>query len=380
MFAQEKRNNMTPVGTNGFKQLQVAISSYNPLKMEEMKITESTKKRLRTTFTSIGMVTPFQPSMWDDKVVDAVWGKTMKNLAQKMKETYTNEVVNVLMDRLKKLYARLNFNTHRKSLAIILTPVEERIIYLSFPVKPVIFFAKSISALELAANIQQEANFFYLVLDKNKSELYDLGGSGQLRKVYGENDNPDFSTLSQNVINAIELLNRETRKSVFVTGSPNLVELFCNSHAEARAFYPLLHDFTPFNKEIIQSVVREITTNWNYWRSKSIRRKILIAQQANRVISNVTSVLQALIKGMDGILLLDKRLKKQLQKPVLGNVIFEIAADLNTQIERFLIRGNQIEITETGLLRGLGGIALLPNLKKSPTDKIRHKTNPGEIF
>jgi hypothetical protein len=373
MLAQEIRNNLMPVGNNGLMLPKPTMLVNKSLKSGKKQIPGGEKKRLRANFSSLGMVMPFQPSMWDDKTTESVWENSLKNLERKMKEAYSDDVINNLVYRLKKLFARLNFNTHRKSLAIILTPDDEKIMYLDFPVRPVTFFSKKISALELAANLHQETSFFYLVLGKNKSELYDFS-RGQFRMVYEEADKPDFSMTARNITNIIYTLNSVTGKPVFVTGIPNLVELFCKSDNATRLYCPLFYGSFPFDRKIRESVVREATTHWKHWHAQSIKGKILFARHANRIISNAEPVLQALVKGMDGVLLIGKKLKRQLQKPISGDIAFEIAADLNSQIEMFLTRGNKVEIIETGLLKGLGGIALLPMFRSAP-----HRA-PGKII
>ena len=58
-------------------------------------------------------------------------------------------------------------------------------------------------------------------------------------------------------------------------------------------------------------------------------------------------------------------LKQQLYKSRRANALFYTKDELMNQVERFLTRGNRIEITETGMLKEFGDIVLLP-YKPSP--------------
>ncbi len=288
------------------------------------------------------------------------------------------------MDRLNKIFGRLNFNTHRKSLAVTLSHDEEKIIYLSFPVRPTVFFSKSFSWFEMAANIQREPDFYYLVLNNDNSSLYDYNNK-QLRKVHVQNNEPCPEKIFNNVVATFRLLNDKNEKPVFVSGSPTLVELFCKSEYYTEIYFPLLHHTTPFRIEMIQSLVQEITSHWNNWRSKFIAGSLLLAQKSNRLISHTEAVLQALRRGADGLLLIDKRLKHQVHKSTSGNVVFQIADDLISLIEKFLTRGNRFEITETGMLKDLGGIVLLnytsPDIPGVQVSKKRNEVfSVGELF
>ena len=121
----------------------------------------------------------------------------------------------------------------------------------------------------------------------------------------------------------------------------------------------LFDNVAPFDEEIIKPPVKEIISHWNYWQSKFIIDRIMITKKADVLIAEIEAVLQALRNSGDGLLLIDKRLKQQLYKSRRANALFNTADELMNQVERFLIRGNRIEITETGLLQEFGDIVLL---------------------
>ena len=338
-------------------------------------------------FSSLGLAIPFQPSMVDEKSIEAAWQNTIQIVQTKMNGMYSAECTGKVINRLGKLFAKLNFNTHRKSLAVILTPDEEKLIYLSYPVKPVVFSGSAVSLLDLAANTQQEAGCYYFVLNNNSASLYDYNNK-QLLKVYGQNNETDAGKLYKNATAIIQLLNSKNEKPVFVTGSPNLVENFCISGYYRDNDFTMLYDIAPYSNEVIQSIVKEITIDWDYWQTKFTAGRVLLAQKANALVSNTESVLHALRKSTDGLLLIDKRFKRQLQKPNINisyNTFFKIADELLHQIEKFLGRGNRIEITETGLLKDMEGIVLLSNIAPGNSHKALYTRRSeagttGELF
>lgn len=323
----------------------------------------------RPVFSSLGLVIPFQPSMWDEKSIQAVLNYAMEIVETKLKDRYSAECTDKVLARLEKLFAKLNFNTHRKSLAVIHTPDEEKVIYLDFPVKPVVFFSRSVSLLDLVSSIQREPDFYFLVLNGGRARLYEYYNK-HLSKVYEQNHETNADHLYKNTFGVIELLNSKNEKPVFVTGSPHLVEGFCKSSSFPQIIFKKLYQAAAFSDEIIQPLATEIISQWSYWQSKFITGRILIAQKAGSLIYNIDAVLQALHRKADGLLLMDKRLKKQLYKSGAGNDIVNISKELINQIEHFLARGNRIEITETGLLKDLGGIVLLHDKKSGVTEEL----------
>ena len=335
--------------------------------MQALSVTNAAKikiTKIRSAILSLGLVIPFQPSMQDERAIATILSYAAEVVQTKMQGSYDEGCINNLLARLEKLFCKLNYKTHRKSIAVILTPDEEKVTYLNFRVKPVTYLNKYVSLLELTANAERQPDFYFLILQETSAELYEYHHN-QPHKVYAQKLGTAFDTktnpgsLFKQASQTIELVNNKNEKPVFVTGSPNVVELFCNSSYYSNIFFTLLYEVAPFGEEIIKSLAKEITSHWSYWQSKFISGRIMMAQKANAFISNVEAVLNALSHSADGLLLIDKHLIQQLYKSRRVNAIFNTADELTNQIERFLIRGNRIEITETGLLKDFGGIVLL---------------------
>jgi coenzyme F420-reducing hydrogenase delta subunit len=334
----------------------------------------------RPAFSSLGLVIPFQPSMWNEKSINEVLDYALEIVQTKLKERYSIECTHKVLGRLKKVFARLNLNTHRKSLAIILTNEEEKVIHLDFPVRPVVFFSNAVSMLDLAANIEREPGFYFLVLNNNRLRSYEFYNN-KLNKVYEQNDEKNVDHLLEKASGIIELLNSKNEKPVFVTGSPELVEGFYKSSSFPQIIFKKLHQGVAFSDDVMKFLTAEISGKWSYWQSKFLTGRILIDQKAGSLISKTDAVLQALRKKEDGLLLIDKRLKKQLYNCITGNAIINTTAELTNLVENFLVRGNRIEITETGLLKDMGGIVLLRNNLPAATGKlsyINHREVCGE--
>jgi hypothetical protein len=335
--------------------------AYKPMQvLHEGSIVVREITKLRPYFSSLALAMPFQPSMWNEKSIQSVFNNVIEIAKKKLKDLYTEECSIAIISRLEKLFAEVNFNTHRKSLGIILTPDEEKLFYFNFPVKPVVFSRRLVSPIDLAVNREQKANFYLLILENDLVRIYEYNNN--LKKIFEQSSTSNEENILKNAAFAIGLLNGKDEKPFIVTGSPNMVEKFCNSAFYTKQFFTLLYETGPFNNDIINSLAIEIRDHWDYWHLKFLAGRVLYAQKANTLISNVEEVLKALRKNEDGLLLMDMHLKHQLQNSSKTNgAIFQLANDLIYQIEKFLTRGNRIEITETRLLKDKGGIALLRN-------------------
>jgi hypothetical protein len=70
-------------------------------------------------------------------------------------------------------------------------------------------------------------------------------------------------------------------------------------------------------------------------------------------------VIKALQRSDNGLLLIDSFMKEEIHKTLLNETLFVATKKLMDEIEKFLDRGNRIEITEGGLLENFGGIAFI---------------------
>ena len=315
---------------------------------------------VRLLHPSLGIVFPFHPAMWNDDMINKELAGAKLLANELIKEKFSIEAGRKMLTRLENIFSRLDINTLRKSVAIILGPGEEKLIHLDFPVKPMVFFGKEIGLLDLISGIENKESFFLLVLEKGSKSLYDYNGH-QLKKVCEQMDNGDVANLYKKTYQAIELLNSKNEKPVFITGLPNLIELFCSNPAWSKTMFPFLYGYHSFASETLKAFVTEITTHWSYWQAKFIAAKILLALQTGSLVTNIEAVTIALANKADGLLLIDKCFSKRLKvfSPLLGDGT--IQDSFLREVEYFLARGNSILFSETGTLKNTGGVALIRN-------------------
>ncbi len=351
------------------------------------KQTTKKKIKLRKVFSSLGLVIPFQPSMWDDKTILAELIHTMKMVSKAVREKYTAECADNVMERLEKIFVRLNFSTLRKTVVILLAPEGEKVIYLSFVAKPSMFFSKSVSLLNLVTNVPREADFYFLIFDEGDVRMYEYCNR-QLGKVY-EHKQKMQNGHTDNVINLypvifiqIELINYGYKKPVFISGKDEEMEVFLSKSPFAEITFKKKNLIMQYPVEIIRLMALEINYQWHHLQSKFITGRIKLAAKNNTLINHKEAVLQALRKNWDGLLLLDKRMNKQLQKSKMTVAVFEQADELIQEIEHFLMRGNVLQITETGLLNDVGGIALITkkNIGLEEAFFCRHNEEGGSLY
>lgn len=330
----------------------------------EKKILNNQKMGSRLSGSSMGLLFPYQPSMWDDKLIKRNFDRIIELIQLRINNVCSAGRVRLIINRIKKIVEKLNTQTLRQSLAIILTPDDEKVFYLNFPVKPVVLLNDRISILDLLSTQQQDPGFYLLNLQEQHVQVFEYINN-QLKIILDHSDNSilinaeNIVDLYRKVSEDLFLLNNKTKKPAFLAGNPGLIKVFYSSVTFPEIVFKLPQTNATNLFTNMYLLYTEIICHWESWKSKSMLGRIILAQKINSLVSRTETVLQALYKVADGELIIDKQLIKQMNKLEPGNKLFFLTDDLNNQIEKFLLRGNRIEIANHGLLKDLGGIVLL---------------------
>src|SRR6185437_14362366 len=278
----------------------------------------------------------FQPSMQDKRLIQNTLAYVAKSVETKLKEKYNTAFQKSTLARLERSFSRLNYNTNKKSVAILIGPDEERITYLNFFTKPLIYFNKNVSIFDLLANANNQAEFFLLFLREAKPINRD-----------------------QQILNMLKLRNRKNNKPVFLTGMTECVNRIWNAASDREIMFKKGSTFLNAPEDKLEFLASEINAEWRYWHYEFLAGKIAIAKKSNHLLSNISAVSEGLKRSKDGLLLIDKYYKKQLLKSLRMNSLIKSPGIWMKHLERFLSRGNQIEIVKSGLLKDYGGIVLI---------------------
>ena len=337
-------------------------------------------KRAKFPITTLGITFPFQPSLHDKKFIQTTLTYINRAVSTKLKEKYSSEFGESILARLDKTFSKLNYNTYKKSVTIIIGPGEETITFLDFFTKPSIYFNKNISLFDLLANTYSQPEFFLLYSVETKSILFEYY-NGKLHKNYETKESgfissqrlegkPTRSTRNQQILKVLKLINPKNSKPVFVTGKAEQVNMLFNTLSFQEIMFKKNDTFSNDAEGKLNFLASEINDEWRYWHYEFLARKIELSKKLNHLTSKIAPVSEALERSKDGLLLIDKYYKKQLIKSLRMNPFFKSEGIWMKHLERFLTRGNRIEIVKVGLLKNYGGIVLLENDVMNALDRL----------
>ncbi len=313
--------------------------------------------------SSLGLIMPFHPSMWNDRSIESGLNLAIYFIEKELYIKHSIEDASAILSRVKNVFKALNFNSHCKSVAVILSPDSTKVLYLNYPVTLFVSTCNLISILDLLPHIMLETSFYLLFICNGNIRLCEYYHK-QLIIVHEHKLNEERKELVDIVVNVfsiISLMNKNCQKPIFIIGNNKQINDFKSIVTYPEIIFKIKNIGLHNTAESVDIIVTEIIQKWSYWVSKFHIGRINLARKNNTIISNYKKVVNALNNSVNGLILLDRKLISKMTKYKLENNYSNESELFINQIEKFIERGNYVVINEKPLLKGLGGIFLLPN-------------------
>ena len=130
----------------------------------------------------VSMIFPFEPKMNSkDELLYKLKIITGK-VEDELRRNYPDEKATPMMVKIMALLKTLNYNTHKKTIAIFVSPVVEKIYYLDIPVEEKIIIDDSFEIRDLIYSKKEIHKYLVMVLSKESANTY-LGNTTEFIKL-----------------------------------------------------------------------------------------------------------------------------------------------------------------------------------------------------
>jgi len=208
---------------------------------------------------TISIFLPFNPKMVPKSEITACLKDAAKKVEGHLLNGYSAEIVFLMMQKLKSIFEHLNFSTHNKSVAIYLSPIFEKIIYLDIAVQEKVLVDDSFSIRDLVYSKQPSNEYLLLTITGKEANIY-IGDTGRfVRILSGRNDFPTqpidniadepkqdvvLENFLRQVDRSLALILHAYRLPLFLMGSKKILNQF--------------HSFTKHKSSIIDCIYGNI--------------------------------------------------------------------------------------------------------------------------
>src|ERR1019366_4579741 len=111
---------------------------------------------------SVSVILPFEPKMKSKRELASALQSALDKVEKKIFDKFSVDMALLVLQKLKSIIKDLDFNTHKKSVAIYVSPVFEKVLYLNLEVEEKVLVNKSFHIRDLVKSKKQLHQYLLL--------------------------------------------------------------------------------------------------------------------------------------------------------------------------------------------------------------------------
>ncbi|MGZ5191823.1 MAG: baeRF3 domain-containing protein [Flavisolibacter sp.] len=343
---------------------------------------------------AISIILPFEPKMTPKSGIINHLKAALEKAQEEVIRNHKDDLGVLVMQKLRNLVKNLNFNTYKKSIAIYVSPVFEKVLYLDMPVESKIAINEPFDIRQLILQKKLSNQYLLLVLNEYCSSIY-LGEDFYISKIKSNNPNYIKSIETEDpskthgpataILDAIEerskriMCNADEGLStlltayplpVFVLGPENTVNYFKanTTHKKRILEYGYTNTDQVSPSELIE-IVKPIVNDWRKIKMKYLQLQMEMAKDNHKLATGIGNVWKVASEGKGRLLLVEENYKYvgQLLESEDGlyaskesyHKYSHVRDTVDDIIEIVLENAGDVEFVEKGLLDHMKHIALI---------------------
>ncbi len=307
--------------------------------------------------------------------------------------TYPADLADTVTDKIRNLINNLTIDTARKSIAIFVSPVYEKIIYLDIPLEEKIMIDETFAIRDLVYAQDQAASYLLLLLSGNESRLF-LGNNESMLKIDAglpESAEAFENDIAERVANFSDMSDRKEivmekylhhidqvlgkilqtyRLPVFVMGTSRIAGHFKHLTKYATDIRHYIHgNFDASNIETISKALLPAIHAWQEEKQNKMLQKVQDAADEKKLAEGIHDVWRDSINNNGRLLVVEKDYSyvgyHGSNETVIGNAA-ELSGDSGTIkdtvdliIERVLRFGGEVSFVQNDALKSHRHIVLI---------------------
>jgi hypothetical protein len=361
----------------------------NPIVTQEIKeVMEAVHYR-----PAVSVIMPFEPKM----SLKTELIHSLKTAADKVErdllENYPGELGALVMQKLRAIIKDLNFTTHKKSIAIYVSPVFEKILYLDITVEEKIIVDESFEIRDLVYSKKQLHKYLVLLLSNKVSRIY-LGNTQTFVRIVSDtpesvsayvNDVPErvanFSDKSErkeimmdkfllHIDNSLDIILNAYHLPLFVVGAERVLGHFKKLSKHTAAVIDYVHgNYEEATIPELKKLLEPYIADWKIVRQKDLLNQLDEAASSKKLVFGMRDVWREAMGHKGRLLVVEKNYMFAAQHGGSEEMIYKATEPYNKfsyikdavddLIEKVLENGGDVEFVDKEVLKDYHHIALV---------------------
>lgn len=334
---------------------------------------------------SVSIILPFEPKMSLKQEITHSLNIIEDQVKQELLDNYPGEIGLLVFQKLRAIIKTLNFNTHKKSIAIYVSPVFEKVLYLDIAVEEKVIVDDSFEIRDLLYNKKQLHKYLVLLLSGKESRMF-LGNCSTFVRIVSNtpesvssyiNDMPsrvaNFSDMSErkeivmekflhHVDAALDIILNSYRLPLFVLGTEKMLGQFkkLTKHTGSVIDY-IQGNYEAATQQELLGVLSPYIADWKRVKLKDLLNQLEEAAGKGKLALGMKKVWREAMNHKGRLLVVEKDYmypahphdKAEIDKVIAPYNKFSYIRDaVDDVIEKVLENGGDVEFVDKDLMKG----------------------------
>lgn len=339
---------------------------------------------------SISIIVPFHPVMSAKSELEQRIKTLVEKIEKELLARYPIEKALPVIGKLFNIVRNLNYNTHKKSIAIFVSMAVEKVYYLDIAVEEKVVLDDSFEIRDLVYSKKQNTKFLVLILSAERSMLY-LGDCSRLTLIKSNvpdhiadyrRDLPErVSNFSDPVKRKEILLDKFLQQMdeglsimlgaynvpVFVIGTEKVLGHFTSLTRNAEKLIGFIHgNYNDATEAQLRQLLEPQLQNWSGLKQRSLLQELAMAKNKNKLVWGIEGVWKAANNNNSRLLVVERSFiypsqdkptgEKSVGIPSESFYIKDVVDDI---IEKVLQNGGDAEFVDNGTMQEYDRIAMI---------------------
>jgi Bacterial archaeo-eukaryotic release factor family 3 len=342
---------------------------------------------------AISVILPFEPKMNAKAELSRQLKFATDQVEKEIKQNYSDDLSELVIQKLKTIIKNLNFNTYKKSIAIFVSPVFEKVLYLDIPVEERIIVDESFEIRDLVYAKKEIHKYLVLVLSGKSCKVY-IGNTNTFIKVKSNvrdhiaafiSDAPErvanFSDPTGHKETILRKFFRETdaglsfllktyQLPVFIMGTKKVTGYFKDLTKNDKSIIGYIHgNYEGATETELKNILKPYVNDWKKIKMRDLLNQIEVASDAGKLTTGIKEVWKQASRKKGRLLIVEKNYMyaaqrggdyDQIDEAIEPASKFSYIKDaVDDVIEKVLEHGGDVEFVDEGMLNGYLHIALI---------------------
>ena len=342
---------------------------------------------------AVSIIMPFEPKMSVKSELIHSLKRAIDKVEKELVENYHDELGILIMRKLKAVIENINYSTHKKGIAIYVSPVFEKVLYLDIAMEERIMVDESFEIRDLLYSKKQLHKYLLLLLNGKESRIF-LADDDTFKRILSNTSESVYALINEvpervgnfsdpskrkEVImdkflhytdNSLAIILRAYKLPLFVIGPERMLGHFKNiTKHKASVIEYIYGNYEDASEQKLKEILEPYINDWNKVMQKDILNKISEAAGKKKLSFGMCDVWHEAVNHKGRLLILEKKYEYMAQHGNVDDVIYKAIEPYNKfsyikdavddVIEKVLENGGDVEFVDKDVLKDYDHIAMV---------------------